>query len=73
MSQSQIVVAPTGAPATPDREARHHHQQPVARPTRLWVLLEALGYAGAFLDPTGVLAAQRFRRAAEQERQRRGR
>jgi hypothetical protein len=36
------------------------------------VLLEALGYAGAFLDPTGVLAAQRFRRA-DQEKQRRGR
>jgi hypothetical protein len=63
---SQIVDA------APDREARQHREQPVARPTRLWVLLEALGYAGAFLDPTGVLAAQRFRRA-EQEERRRGR
>ena len=63
---SQTVDAPTVAPASPDRG------QPVARPTRLWVLLEALGYAGAFLDPTGVLAAQRFRRA-EQEERRRGR
>jgi hypothetical protein len=38
------------------------------RPTRLWVLLEALGYAGAFIDPTGLLAAQRFRRAEQEER-----
>jgi hypothetical protein len=51
---------------------RHDHQEPLARPSKLWTLLEALGYAGAFLDPTGVLAAQRFRRA-EQEGQRHGR
>jgi hypothetical protein len=69
---SQTVDAPTRAPASPDREARDHRRQPVARPTRLWVLLEALGYAGAFIDPTGLLAAQRFRRA-EQEEQRHGR
>jgi hypothetical protein len=62
----QTVDAPTGAAAPPDR------RRPAARPTRMWVLLEALGYAGAFLDPTGVLAAQRFRRA-EQEDPRRGR
>jgi hypothetical protein len=59
-------------PALRDREQRHDRQHPVARPTRLWVVLEALGYAGAFLDPTGVLAAQRFRRA-DQQQQRRGR
>jgi hypothetical protein len=69
---SIVDAAPTGAPASPDREARHHRQQPAARPTRLWVLLEALGYAGAFIDPSGVLAAQRFRRA-EQEQRRHGR
>ena len=43
-------------------------QRPATRPTRLWVLLEALGYAGAFIDPTGLLAAQRFRRAEQEER-----
>jgi hypothetical protein len=53
-------------------EQGHDRQEPLAKPSKLWVLLEALGYAGAFLDPTGVLVAQRFRRA-EQGRQRHGR
>jgi len=66
MSQS-ISGTPTRDPAGRDREARDEHQEPFARPSRLWVLLEALGYAGAFIDPTGVLASQRFRRAEEKE------
>jgi hypothetical protein len=49
-------------------ERRHDRQEPLATPSKLWTLLEALGYAGAFLDPTGVLAAQRFRRAEEGQR-----
>jgi len=56
MSQS-ISGTPTRDPAGRDREARDEHQEPFARPSRLWVLLEALGYAGAFIDPTGVLAS----------------
>jgi hypothetical protein len=71
---SQIVdSAPTRDPAGRDREERDDRQEPFARPTRLWVLLEALGYAGAFIDPSGVLAAQRFRRAEQQQERRHGR
>jgi hypothetical protein len=39
--------------------------------SRIWVLLGALGYAGALIDPTGVLATQRFTRIRE-DAQRRG-
>ena len=64
---SQIVdAAPTRAAGVADRLARHH-EQPAARHARLWALLEALGDAGALVDPTGVLAAQRFRRAEDEE------
>jgi hypothetical protein len=31
-------------------------------------VLEALAYAGAFIDPSGILAVQRLRRAEEEER-----
>jgi hypothetical protein len=54
--------------AAPARQAHDHQAQPIARPTRVWALLEALGYAGALIDPTGVLAAERFRRAEDQQR-----
>ena len=63
-----IDGAPTRDPALRDREQRHDRQEPLDRPSKLWTLLEAMGYAGAFLDPTGVLAAQRFRRAEQEER-----
>jgi hypothetical protein len=52
----------------PDRQRPATKATKATRPTRLWVLLEALGYAGAFIDPTGLLAAQRFRRAEQEER-----
>jgi hypothetical protein len=39
--------------------------------SRIWVLLGALAYAGALIDPTGVLATQRFTRIRE-DAQRRG-
>ena len=42
-------------------------------PSRSWVLLEALAYAGAFIDPTGVLATQRFAGIREQEQRHRRR
>jgi hypothetical protein len=38
-----------------------------AVPSRAWALLEALAYAGALIDPSGVLAGQRLRRIPEQE------
>jgi hypothetical protein len=44
--------------AARDREARR---------SRLWTLLEALAYAGAFIDPSGILAVERLRRAEEEE------
>jgi hypothetical protein len=61
-----VDSAPTRAPAVRDHGEGNDRQQPAPRATRIWGLLEALGYAGAFIDPTGVLAARRFRRA-EQE------
>ena len=40
-----------------------------ARRSRVWTLIEALAYAGAFVDPSGILAVERLRRAeAEEER-----
>ncbi|HEX5882703.1 MAG TPA: hypothetical protein VF468_30945 [Actinomycetota bacterium] len=38
------------------------------RPSRLWVMLEALAYAGAYIDPSGIMAVQRLRQAQEEER-----
>ena len=31
------------------------------KPTRTWRVLEAMAYAGAFIDPTGALVLQRLR------------
>jgi dihydroxyacid dehydratase/phosphogluconate dehydratase len=65
---SQLAdCAPTHAPAVRDREARDHRPEPFARHARLWALLGALGYAGAVIDPSGILASHRFRRLEEQE------
>jgi hypothetical protein len=63
----------TRDPTTRDRDtAAHDDHDRKTEPSRIWVLLEALAYAGAYIDPTGVLAAQRFSRVRE-EHQRRGR
>ena len=37
------------------------------RRSRVWTLIEALAYAGAFIDPSGILAVERMRRAAAEE------
>jgi hypothetical protein len=50
------VPVPAPATARPDRE-----------PSRLSVLLEALAYAGASVDPTAALAARRFARIRDEE------
>ena len=47
--------------------ADHGHQP---RRTWLWNLVEALAYAGASVDPTAALAAQRFARIRDEERRR---
>ena len=35
--------------------------------SRVWVLVEALAYAGASIDPASALAAQRFARIRDEE------
>ena len=40
------------------------------RSSRIWVLVEALAYAGASIDPASALAAQRFTRIRNEERSR---
>jgi hypothetical protein len=48
----------------------HDHAEPDRRrkPSRISALLEALAYAGASIDPTAALAAQRFARIRDRER-----
>jgi hypothetical protein len=36
----------------------------------LWALIEALAYAGAYVDPSGILAIQRLRQAQEEAEER---
>ena len=59
-----IANSPTRARAIRERDAAHtdtdHDREP--EPSGIWVLLEALADAAAFIDPTGVLAGQRFTR-----------
>jgi hypothetical protein len=62
-----VDTAPTRTPAVRDHRERHDHDQPSPRAIRMWAMLQALGYAGALIDPTGVLTARRFRRAEQQE------
>jgi hypothetical protein len=35
--------------------------------SRIWTLIEALAYAGAYIDPSGILAVERLRQAKEAE------
>jgi hypothetical protein len=63
----------TRAPALRDREhAELSDRDHRTGPSRMWALVEALAYAGVFIDPSGALGAQRLRRARE-EAERRGR
>jgi hypothetical protein len=55
-------------PALRDRPDADQADLGRERPSRLWALLEALAYAGAYIDPSGVLAVQRLRQAREEER-----
>jgi hypothetical protein len=72
MSQP-IATSPTHAPAFRDqaeRLDRVDQDDPPARPSKMWALLEALAYAGVFIDPTGALMAQRLRNARMEEQRR---
>ena len=70
MSQLLATTA-TRPPAFRDREGTDHADQAdrarEARRSRLWTMIEALAYAGAFIDPSGILAVQRLRQAREEE------
>jgi hypothetical protein len=66
---SQLLTTPTQAPPSPHRDDTHHPDPKLeARRRRLWTLIEALAYAGAYIDPSGTLALQRLRQAQEEER-----
>jgi hypothetical protein len=72
IEMSELLTATaTRPPAFRDREDTDHTGQPdrdrEARRSRLWTLIEALAYAGAFIDPSGILAVQRLRQAREEE------
>jgi hypothetical protein len=55
-----------------DRTDRTDRDNDRAR-SRLWTLIEALAYAGAYIDPSGILAVERLRQAKEEEERRGGR
>ena len=70
---SQLTTTTTGttsttrAPAFRDRHdaERVDHDREPGR-SRLWTLIEALAYAGAIVDPSGIMAVERLRRAKEE-------
>jgi hypothetical protein len=60
-------------PAFRDRDRDHTDPtdpRSERRRARLWTFVEALAYAGAFIDPSGILAVQRLRQAQEEEARR---
>jgi hypothetical protein len=72
---SQLITATaTRAPALRDRdETDQVDRRAERRRARLWTLIEALAYAGAYVDPSGILAVERLRRAQEEEEKRHAR
>ena len=68
MSQlTTTAISTTRAPAFRDRPDadRVDHDRTPGR-SRLWALIEALAYAGAIVDPSGIMAVERLRRAKEE-------
>ena len=69
-----LTATATRPPAFRDRDREPTDQtgsdRPVRRRSRLWTVIEALAYAGAFIDPSGILAVQRLRQAQEEEQRR---
>jgi hypothetical protein len=73
MSQP-ITATATRPPAFRDRDDTDQiDHRAERRRARLWTVIEALAYAGAFVDPSGTLAVQRLRWAQQEEEQRRAR
>jgi hypothetical protein len=65
---SQLTTtSTTQAPAFRDgnHADRVDHDREPGR-SRLWALIEALAYAGAIVDPSGIMAVERLRRAKEE-------
>jgi len=72
MSQLTTTATSTArAPALRDRQDadRVDHDRTPGR-SRLWALIEALAYAGAVVDPSGIMAVERLRRAKEEAERR---
>ena len=72
MSQlTTTATRTTPAPALRDRHGAHRvdHDRTPGR-SRLWALIEALAYAGAIVDPSGIMAVERLRRAKEEAERR---
>jgi hypothetical protein len=59
----QLTATP---PARVDQAPPEHDEPPRER-SRIWAVLEAMAYAGAVIDPSGVLATHRFRRIQEEQ------
>jgi hypothetical protein len=72
-----IASAPVRARIYRDRVDTDHINHTVRdterKQSRLWTLIEALAYAGAYVDPSGILAVERLRQAKEEEERRGGR
>jgi hypothetical protein len=70
-----LTATATRPPAFRDRDREHTDQtdrdRQARRRARLWTVIEALAYAGAYIDPSGILAVQRLRQAREEEERRR--
>ena len=68
MSQLLASTA-TQAPAFRDDPERTGHAGRDGDRDRpwIWTLIEALAYAGAYIDPSGILAVERLRQAKEAE------
>jgi len=72
MSQlTTTATSTTRAPALRDRRDadRVAHDRTPGR-SRLWALIEALAYVGAVVDPSGIMAVERLRRAKEEAERR---
>jgi hypothetical protein len=54
--QTKSIPARTRTTGPGEREAAG------PAPSKVWALLEAMAYAGAFIDPTGIMVAEAERR-----------
>ena len=72
MSQlTTTTTSATRAPAFRDRpDADRVDNDRAPGRSRLWTLIEALAYAGAIVDPSGIMAVERLRRAKEEAERR---